>query len=47
VHQPGDKGTVRRVDVTRRGAHYQVAMDRAGVTGTAVIFTEDEIEPDV
>jgi hypothetical protein len=46
-YRPGDKGTVHRVDVTSRGVLYHVAMDKAGATGTTVIFTEGVIEPDV
>jgi hypothetical protein len=30
-----------------KGSAYPVAMDKAGPTGTAVIFAADEIEPDV
>jgi hypothetical protein len=44
---PGDKGTVHRVDGTSHGARYHVAMDKAGETGTTVIFAEGEIEADV
>jgi hypothetical protein len=43
----GDKGTVHRVDHAKQGVRYHVAMDKAGPTGTAVIFAADEIEPDV
>jgi hypothetical protein len=43
----GDKGTVHRVDHAKRGVRYHVAMDKAGGTGTTVIFAADEIEPDV
>jgi hypothetical protein len=43
----GDKGTVHRLDDTRKGVRYHVAMDMAGPTGTAVIFAADEIVPDV
>jgi hypothetical protein len=43
----GDKGTVHRVDETKRGILYHVAVDKAGGTGTTVIFAEDEIALDV
>jgi hypothetical protein len=47
-YQPGDKGTVIRVPKAAPGSqpYYIVAMDRDGATGTGVLFTEDEIEPD-
>lgn len=47
-YQPGDKGTVIRVPKAAPGGqpYYIVAMDRDGPTGTGVLFTEDEIEPD-
>jgi hypothetical protein len=43
----GDTGTVYRVDETKRGVRYHVAMDKAWGTGTTVIFAADEIEPGV
>ena len=42
----GDRGTVHRVDETPHGSRYHVAMDKAGGTGTTVIFAAAEIEPD-
>jgi hypothetical protein len=46
-YRPGDKGTVHCVEATSGGIRYHVAMDKAGATGTTVIFAEGEIEPDV
>jgi hypothetical protein len=43
-YRRGDRGTVHRVDNTQQGARYHVAMDKAGGTGTTVIFAADEIE---
>ena len=43
----GDRGTVHRVDETPHGSRYHVAMDKAGGTGTTVIFATAEIEPEV
>jgi hypothetical protein len=48
-YRAGDKGTVTRMPPVAPGTApvYHVAMDKDGLTGTTVIFAEDEIEPDV
>jgi hypothetical protein len=43
---PGDKGTVTAALMGRRW-YYLVQMDKVPPTGDGIVFTEDEIEPDV
>jgi hypothetical protein len=48
-YQPGDKGTVLwgGTKGTSGQRYFVVSMDKAGATGTTVVFTEKEVEPDV
>ena len=45
--RPGDKGTVFGVYPIPDGVCYRVAIDRDGPSARTVIFSEDEVEPDV
>jgi hypothetical protein len=48
-YPPGDKGTVALGPMDSAGGTrcYFVAMDQGGTAGKMILFTEDEIEPDV
>jgi hypothetical protein len=48
-YQPGDKGTVMRevADGPSGTRYYVVAMDKDDPQKTGVVFSDDEIEPDV
>jgi hypothetical protein len=47
-YRPGDRGTVLRVSSSAATGqrYYIVAMDADDSSGTAVLFTEDEVEPE-
>ena len=46
-YRPGDKGTVYRIEVASRCTLYHVTMDKDGAQAAPVLFTADEIEPDL
>jgi hypothetical protein len=48
-YQPGDKGVVlRQIVAGPSGAYYYVvAMDEGSPSQSGVVFSDDEIEPDV
>jgi hypothetical protein len=47
-YAPGDRGTVLRASSSAATGrrYYVVAMDRDDSSGTGVLFTDDEVEPE-